>query len=265
MRRLFPLLSAVLFVASCGDSPTGPADEPMAAGKTVSGAVASGCESPGCRPGFGTVRRLDFESVPLNSAGLRTGELTAPALRLRDVRFQSAWNDEFGSASGFTVSDQTDTETGGFLNQFSSFAGSGARGSEQFGIYFPPFGSTDPAIRFDGPVSPKGVYVTNNTYAALSMTTGDQFAKQFTEADGDFFTVIFTGLLDGTETGTVEFQLADFRTASYKGIVDTWNWVDLQPLGDIDALQISFDSSDVGSFGVNTPAYVALDDLTYGL
>ncbi|MFM7243570.1 MAG: DUF4465 domain-containing protein, partial [Planctomycetaceae bacterium] len=42
----------------------------------------------------------------------------------------------------------------------------------------------------------------------------------------------------------------------------TWDWFDLSSLGTVDRIEFSFDGSDKGIFGLNTPAYFAMDDLT---
>ena len=88
------------------------------------------------------------------------------------------------------------------------------------------------------------------------MRDGDAFAKQF--GLGDFFTLTVTGLdaFDGI-TNSVNISLG--RDAN---LVDAWIWNDLMPLGEVYALEFSLSSSDVGAFGMNTPAYFAIDNLT---
>ncbi|MBC7451396.1 MAG: DUF4465 domain-containing protein, partial [Cytophagales bacterium] len=41
--------------------------------------------------------------------------------------------------------------------------------------------------------------------------------------------------------------------------LNTWRWIDLRSLGVVDSLVFTFTSSDVGMYGMNTPAYVAID------
>jgi hypothetical protein len=112
-----------------------------------------------------------------------------------------------------------------------------------------------------------GAYFTNTTYAYLSMLEGDSFAKQFggvTGDDEDYFKLIIKGIDEmGEYTGTVDFYLADFRFEdnSLDYIVDEWTWVDLTSLGDVIGLEFSLESSDAGDWGMNTPAYFAMDDL----
>ena len=103
-------------------------------------------------------------------------------------------------------------------------------------------------------------YVTNSTYAVLSMENGDGFAKQF--GAGDWFKLVVEGFdKSGTSTGTVEFYLADFRTSSSPGIITEWTPVDLAPLGSVTEIKFDLQSSDVGTNGMNTPAYFCFDNL----
>ena len=65
------------------------------------------------------------------------------------------------------------------------------------------------------------------------------------------------------QIGTVDFYLADYRFAdnSKDYIVENWEYVDLSSLGVVKSLEFSLNSSDAGVFGMNTPAYFAMDDL----
>lgn len=115
------------------------------------------------------------------------------------------------------------------------------------------------------------VSLSNTTYAALSMQNGDSFAKKFggtTGNDPDFFRVSLNGFdgLNGTgnSVGTVTVNLADFTFAnnSQDYILSNWINVDLSSIANSRSVALSFASSDVGGFGINTPTYVALDNLT---
>jgi len=112
-----------------------------------------------------------------------------------------------------------------------------------------------------------GTYVTNTTYAYWSINDGDAFSKKFGGEDGndpDWFKLTITGKDAGDKaTGTVAFYLADYRfeDTSRDYIVDQWTWVDLSPLGEIAGLEFVLSSSDEGDWGMNTPAYFALDHL----
>lgn len=182
--------------------------------------------------------------------------------------------DDF-SWSGFTYSNRTDTTTAEFTNQFSAYTGSGF-GDANYGISYVPLdwmsGTYDPipqSFSFSTLADVSGMYVTNTTYAALSMLDGDGFAKRFGGESGDdpdFFKLIIDGFDEtSTNTGTVEFFLADYRFAdnSQDYLIDDWTFVDLSSLGDVASLSFSIDSTDAGDFGINTPTYFALDSLEF--
>ncbi len=172
--------------------------------------------------------------------------------------------------SGWAYSNVKDVTTPG--NLYNSSAGSGYN-SDNYAI-----GQQNSIIKLNnnakgGKVN--GVYVTNGTYAALSMKNGDGFAKKFGDTTGtssglpqgtypDWFKLTIKGYINGSlKTEAVDFYLADYRSAddSKDYIVTTWTWVDLTPLGNVDSLIFKLTSSDVGSFGMNTPGYFCIDDL----
>ena len=165
--------------------------------------------------------------------------------------------------SGWTYSNLADTTTPGFENQFSAYAGSGAGGSANYALAY--LGS--PVIRFDAPAAPVSVDVGNTTYTALSMLQGDSFAKKFggdSGNDADFLKLTFIGLdAADQETGRLDFYLADYRFAdnSLDYVIGNWASVNLSSLGTVSALKFELSSSDNGAFGMNTPAYFAIDNL----
>jgi hypothetical protein len=102
------------------------------------------------------------------------------------------------------------------------------------------------------------------------MRDGDFVAKKFggsTGNDPDFFKLTIRGYDNGLlRADSVEVYLADFRDPNnandtiYRG----WRWVNLLPLGNVDSLKLNLTSTDVGSFGINTPLYYAIDHfMTY--
>jgi len=116
--------------------------------------------------------------------------------------------------------------------------------------------------------SVSGFYITNSTYAYNSMKLGDTFAKKFGGSSGndpDFFKLVVRKYLGGSlGPDSVEFYLADYRFAdnSMDYLVEQWTWVDLTSLGNVDSLVFTLSSSDVGSFGMNTPAFYCIDNFT---
>lgn len=181
------------------------------------------------------------------------------------ARYSHEFNDYGGGccANGWTYSNETDTTTAGFQNPYSAYAGGGALGSATYGVAY--LGTA--GVSFDAPSTVGGAWFTNTTYAALSMRDGDSFAKKFGGASGsdaDYFKLTITGVgPGGLSTGSVDFYLADFRfsEAAQDYIVRDWAFVDLSTLGVVSGLRFALSSSDNGEYGMNTPAYFAMDQL----
>jgi hypothetical protein len=190
---------------------------------------------------------------------MKSGELIFP---------NTYYTGDFPYWEGFAYSNETDVSTPGYANQYSCFAGSGANNSDIFMVtYVSSF--NPPVITHEegGLFEPLTMYVTNTTYAALSMKDGDMFTKKFGGESGDdpdWFKLTIKGIDEtGAETGAVEFYLADFRPAdnTQDYILDQWEVVDISSLGEVQQLTFELSSSDVGDYGMNTPAYFCLDDL----
>ncbi len=113
-----------------------------------------------------------------------------------------------------------------------------------------------------------GFYINNNEMAYITMRDGTMFNKKFggdSGNDPDWFRVKIWGIrADNTVTEPIYHYLADFRfddnTLDY--IQDSWKWVDLQSMGMVKELRFTMESTDSGDFGINTPAYFCMDNLT---
>ena len=211
---------------------------------------------------------VGFEDVgtSLAAESAYAGEDLAGGFESGGVLFRNTYTPAFSSWEGGAYSNTTDTTTPGFGNQFSAVAGGGQGGSLTYAVAFPELATGNSRVELGSSSRVAGGWFTNTTYAALSMRDGDAFAKRFGGSSGDdpdFFRLDITGLLGDRSTGSVSYYLADYRFEddSLDFIVDRWEWVDLSDLGVVDALELSFASSDVGEFGINTPTYVALDGL----
>lgn len=184
------------------------------------------------------------------------------------VELPNDYNDEFNFWSGFAISADTDTTTPGFTNQYSAIAGSGALGTSAYAVGY-VYDNT--VIRLTGKAVGKpmiGMYVTNSTYAALSMKDGDSFAKKFggeSGKDPDFFLLTIKKYAGGAiADDSINVYLADYRSpvSSKDYILTDWKYVDLTSIGEVDSLVLRLSSSDVGIFGMNTPSYLCIDQLS---
>ena len=210
---------------------------------------------------------VDFEEF----SGVYYGADGAGGFNSYGAQFNNTYTDWGGGAyswAGWAYSDATDTTTPGFENQYSAVTGGGASNSASYGVaYFLEYADYRPVIELPAGCTAESMMVTNTTYAALAMVNGEYPAKKFGGVDGndeDYFKLIITGLDDGgSAVGTQSFYLADYRFAdnSQDYIVDEWTMIDLTSLTGARKLEFSFESSDVGGYGINTPTYVAMDNL----
>lgn len=175
----------------------------------------------------------------------------------------------WGSYSqAWSFSNYTDVTTPGSGNQYSAYTGMG-ESSSQYGVCnVSTYNNNRLFSTSKVAFTPSGAYFTNTTYTALSMLNGDAFATQFGDVSNsaggeDWLLLTIYGLgIDSSRTGdSVNFYLADYRfsdnTQDY--IVDAWTWVDLSSLGEIYGADFELSSSDNGTWGMNTPAYFAMD------
>lgn len=200
------------------------------------------------------------------------------------------------SWNGFAYSNVTDTSNPGLANQFSAAPGGGlgqGGAADPGGLYGVGFGYLDPFAHNAQPFAfdlsdpeqlwllpsltlPFGrtvqnVAVTNTAWTADVLLNGDanNFAKRFggpTGSDPDWLKLTAHGVgTDGAPlAATAEFYLADYRFASSADDYVVTDWVewDLSSLADARSLHFNLASSDTGQFGMNTPGYFAIDDLT---
>ncbi len=223
----------------------------------------------------------NFQDLELADESFENGAGIAGSFSSGVFDFHNDYNAEWNSWSGWAFSNQTDSTTIGFSNQFSSFASGGVAGG---GDTYDNFvigtvgvdwmsGTNDPlpntiSLNSDEAMQVNGLYVTNTSYTALSMKNGDAFAKKFGGEEGDepdWFKLVIWGTNEaGVSTDSVEFYLADYRFEdnSLDYIVSEWEWVELSHLGKVSELNFILLSSDVGEFGMNTPAFFCIDNIT---
>ena len=219
---------------------------------------------------------IGFENVNLSPESFNNGSSGSGGFIENGVVFSNEYFSSNDYSIGFSVSNKTDKTTVGYGNQYSAYTGSGYN-SSNYGVFTP-----DGNISFAGQgVDLQSFKITNTTYAALSMKDGDPagqyaFAKQFGSInnakgnpDGtngaDYFRVwTIAHREDDAKIDSIVFYLADFRSTdnSQDYILDTWRNVDLTFLKEtVYKLSFRFESSDVGEYGMNTPAYFAIDNL----
>jgi hypothetical protein len=207
-----------------------------------------------------------FEELSLNQESFWNGSDGSGKFICGNFTFYNSYNKEWGSWSGFAYSNKTDTVTPDWTNQFSAISGGGVFHSQNYAVAY-DYGMLKTTLNVPGTVS--GFYITNNTYAYMTMLKGDSFTDRFGGASGnepDYFRLKISGInSSGDTTGVVIFYLADFRSEDPHNdyIVKNWTWVDLSSLGIVSELRFTLESSDTGPWGMMTPAYFCIDNLTH--
>jgi hypothetical protein len=203
-------------------------------------------------------------SQPNQNVGFNDGQAFFPCVY--DTSWGGLWN------GGFAYSNMTDSITTSYLNQYSAKTAAGYNASAGYAVYWNGYTPTnyikitDTAAQGDTVL---GFYATNTTYGYNTMRDGDFIAKKFggiPNVDSDWYRLTVYGYLNGVQKAdTVDFYLADFRSndSTQDYIVNTWEWVDLTSLGNVDSISFALNSTDTaGGFGMNNPAYFALDNFT---
>jgi hypothetical protein len=211
---------------------------------------------------------VDFEDLTLDPQSYSNGSDAAGGFVSQGAFFNNSYDAQYGVWSGWSYSNETDVTTPGFMNQYSAYnlPNGGGDNSPNYGVAY-NFQLGDAYVLLPDGTVPVSMRVTNTTYAGLSMLYGDMFAKQFGGPDGtdaDFFILTIHGLdANGNDTGRVDFYLANytFQDPNLNYIVSAWTTLDLTPLGNATSLAFELNSSDIGPFGMNTPAYFAMDNL----
>ena len=101
------------------------------------------------------------------------------------------------------------------------------------------------------------MYVMNTCYVLNSLTYGDGFNSAATEST--YVKIVAYGYNAAEEeTGSVEFALCENGV-----LVTEWTKWDLSPLGKVAKVAFNFSASEdqIGSYGMNCPAYFAYDDV----
>jgi len=209
-----------------------------------------------------------FEGTEIEQDSFLNGSDESGGFAFLNFFLPNDYNTEFMSWSGWALTNDTDNTTPGFSNQYSSIVGSGHNNSSNYATTFVN-GQTTIDMTVTTPFTDiiGGFQISNSTYAYLSMLEGDAFAKKFggeTGNDPDFFLLTIKGIYQGEEKpDSVNFYLADYRFEdnAMDYILDEWESVNIEILGVVDQLVFTLSSSDVGQFGMNTPAYFCIDDL----
>lgn len=214
----------------------------------------------------------DFENLTLVPNTYYNGSNGTPSVTSQNTFtsgnciFANKWNGSGYWESGWAYSNMKDSITAGYTNQYSARTAVGYTNSSNYVI-----AQGDSKLKFNALAQGKqmeGFYVTNSTYAAISMRDGDMFGKKFGGTSGndpDWFKLKIQKYLGGALwPDSVTFYLADFRFTNNAQdyVVKSWQYIDLTSLGNADSLVFSLSSSDNSGGYMNTPSYFCVDNFT---
>lgn len=220
---------------------------------------------------------VDFEKAMLPTTGDNPGVMIGQSYESENgYVFQNYYSE--GYNSGYTVSNNNDTKTAGPANQYSVYSASNIK-NNQFLIYNPPYGASAYIQRKDGQAFyPYSVYAAPTTYTMLSVFNGDDYAKKFTEEDTLKVKIqgcdasgapiakseINFNLIQGLSLFQYDpyYGYGFMKFVNVSGSRNLWTQLPLYMLGKVNKILISFDSTDKGDWGINTPQYLALDEFT---
>ena len=182
-----------------------------------------------------------------------TGSFTS-----NSTNFYNTYTQEYSSWTGFSCSSLADSSVNGdYTHDMYLYGTTGANNSKKFAIAY----SDSAYFTLSAVKSIKSVYVNNTTYTYKTIHDGNSYASAF--KSGSYYCVKFTGYdVNGKMTGSATAYLADYRNGK-NHIVKNWEKIDLSTLGKVKKVVLTFDSSDKGTYGINTPTYVAIDDVAF--
>ncbi|MDR0711207.1 MAG: DUF4465 domain-containing protein [Prevotellaceae bacterium] len=251
-RRLFPvvLTAACLFAVSCEKDNENITKDDENEGSSI------------------TRDTIDFSDLTLEANSYwnnndSSGEFTSgKAVFLNRHTYDASYN--MWSWGGFAYSNQNDTLGSGYNTQFNVYTATpNAHGIFALG-YVDTYTPAIPTITFDEQVALKSADFALNTYAYKSMRDGENgwgesvIAKKF--AAGDWYKITIKNInSSNVASDSLEVYLADFREGK-SILIDDWTEFSFDSFA---ASKVTFEasSSDVGAYGMNTPAYFCIDNI----
>lgn len=167
----------------------------------------------------------------------------------------SYWN-------GFAISARTDTVfKDNYMgpDQYNNIVGKGYAGSNNFLVVQGTWGTEN--ITFSKPVDISGFHYTNSAVVVNSILNGDSYSGDKFGQD-DWLKCTVTATLADSARSQVTYDIDLAKDGNY---VKTWKATEglSNTFVNVVALSFSFSGSRTGDWGLNTPAYMCIDNLVY--
>jgi ribosomal protein S13 len=124
-----------------------------------------------------------------------------------------------------------------------------------------------PEFYFNVPRKLVGLWICNTSYTYGVITYGNQFgstgvATPLKEMKGYFQVNLECYDANGGLIRTYKRLLADYRNGQQQvDPITTWDYWEINAEG-VQSVKFNFEGSDSGAYGLNTPAYICIDDIT---
>ena len=218
-----------------------------------------------------TTFTISFESQALNADGYWCGDETGTPFdnwgsaaynciyTEAGAQFPANYTPSWASWSGYAISNRTATtfsmETMA-TDPFNSIAG-GAKSGKNFCVVF-PYGES---IEFGTAVTIKGFWYTNNAWTVDAILNGDGITPGKFEANDYLTCILYPTPAEGL--GGARYELSLAKDGDY---VKEWKYCDLSDVDafkNIKSVSFNFEGSKANEWGLTTPTYICIDDLTY--
>lgn len=178
--------------------------------------------------------------------------------------YTPAWDS--WSFFGYTNTTSSEFDFGNYAtDQFHSAAGGPHSGHNFLVLYADSY--TAPGAQMTlacpGDHTIAGTYICNSAWVAQAIAQGDGTSAAF--GDGDWLKLTLTGYTEAQlEAGESSANTLDIYLADFSGdtplVRNTWQWVDLSPLGPVHQVRLAVSSTKNNDWGMTTPGYACFDD-----
>ena len=181
--------------------------------------------------------------------------------------FNNSYTPAWDSWALWGYTNETSTQYASYKDQFHSVVGSGVNGSANYGVAYVSSYSGINSLYITNAAqgdSIKGCYITNTAWVEDAILHGDGMSTVSGGfAQGDSLTIVAIGKNGIEETGRIYFYLADYRDENSANhyYLDSWQWLDLRPLGKVTEVVFEMTGSKRNSWGLTTPTYFCIDDI----
>lgn len=228
-------------------------------------------------PAIAQERTISFEDIilPPNTNYLMFNEEIVPDGPIsiisfddqNEIKINLLGSIEYSFLSGFDISNVTDEAYNNYLTPLAAQPFVGANETTNYAVGFVnvDFMGENPTTTipieaiFENIPSELGLeymYITNTSYTYNYIQTqypGQQF----------YCDLIIKGFSGEDFIDSIVVNLADFRNNN-DYILEEWKMIHLSSLANADKLTFDINSNDTtGGFGINTPAYFAMDEITF--